>query len=100
METGLKVWFATTPVPSEQVVEMDWWDSQSFPPASVISSASSSGSYCDAISTTPSTISNVMGKKKIREDSMERPVDDEMVVRINCVPAQHSSGELTSLSHP
>ncbi|KAH9819694.1 beta-lactamase superfamily domain-containing protein, partial [Melampsora americana] len=61
---GLKAWFSTTSVPVGQVIEMDWWDSQFF----------SSLSPFDEI------ISGGSGDQK------------SLPVRINCVPAQHSSG--------
>lgn len=61
---GLKAWFSTTPVPVKQVIEMDWWDSQFFLSLSPFDEIISSGSSDQKLST----------------------------VRINCVPAQHSSG--------
>ncbi|PLW10146.1 hypothetical protein PCANC_14934 [Puccinia coronata f. sp. avenae] len=69
---GLKSWFDCVSVPSEQVVELDWWQSRDWNPAHVRSSQQPP-----------------LPDRPRRQSS---PVGDTCSIRITCVPAQHSSG--------
>ncbi|KAI9609084.1 hypothetical protein KEM48_003003 [Puccinia striiformis f. sp. tritici PST-130] len=69
---GLKAWFECVSVPSDQVIELDWWQSQEWDPAPIRNSQQA----------TP-----MMDRK-----SSNTYEDDRSTIRISCVPAQHSSG--------
>ncbi|KAA1131259.1 hypothetical protein PGTUg99_027967 [Puccinia graminis f. sp. tritici] len=69
---GLKAWFDCVSVPSDQVVELDWWQSRDWDPAVVRSSQQA----------TPVD----------RASTPVLPDRASSSIRITCVPAQHSSG--------
>ncbi|OAV99050.1 hypothetical protein PTTG_25441 [Puccinia triticina 1-1 BBBD Race 1] len=68
---GLKAWFDCVSVPSDQVVELDWWQSRDWDPAVRSSQQATPVDRASAGSSTD---------------------DASASIRLTCVPAQHSSG--------
>ena len=72
--TGLKQWFLDCKVSPDQIIELDWWDEETFQPSEIYSTPSSSTSS----DSTPTS-------EELNE------LDELGSLRISCVPAQHGS---------
>ncbi|MBW0488953.1 hypothetical protein O181_028668 [Austropuccinia psidii MF-1] len=64
---GLKSWFNSIPIPADQVIELDWWESNQI-------------------------ISSSRNRPSSSYSNQSQNIQSDVLFQITCVPAQHSSG--------